>query len=94
MEELKRTFEKVARDILGERADKFEIEKSIHEFFKAKGVDESMFDVDVKRKYIYIRVTSSYVRNEMFMRQVELMKFLEKRCPVALGYSIKFTGRR
>lgn len=94
MEELKQTFDKVVRSILGEKAVKYEIRKAVMDFFREKGIQTELFDVDVKRKYVYIRVDNPYLRNEMYMQRVNLEAFLHKRCPESVEFEVKFTGRR
>lgn len=94
MEELKPTFDRVLKKILGERSVNYEIIRAINDFYLQKGIEKELFDVEVKKKYIYIRVASPYIRNEMHMQKLELEMFLVRRCPQAEKFEIRFTGRK
>ncbi|GEM_PF-6940775 len=93
MEEFGQTVNRVLKRLLGKKAHKFEIVNSINEFFEMKGINLEEFEVDVKRKYVYIRVKNPYMRQEMSLMLYELMEFLKKKCSKIMSYEIKFTGR-
>jgi len=93
MEELRQTINKVLKKVLGEKAIKIELSQHIKEFFINRGISEGEFDVDIKRKYIYIRVKNSYIRHEMSLMSYELMEYLKKGDAKISGYEIRFTGR-
>lgn len=93
MEELKQTVNKVLGKLLGERLQKVEMIEKIESFFKSKGIKPEEFEVDVKKKYIYIRVDNPYIRQEMSLMSFELIEYLRKECEIIKMYEIKFTGR-
>ena len=92
MEEFKETINKVLKKVLGKNAIKIELSQHIKEFFIKRGISEGEFDVDIKRKYIYIRVKNTYIRHEMSLMAYELVEYLKKEFK-NFEYIIRFTGR-
>lgn len=93
MEELRDTISEVLKKLLGKKVYKLQLAQKIREFFKNKGIKDEDYDVEVKRKYIYIRVGNSYIRQEMSFMSYALMEYLKREFGEIDDLELKFTGR-